>query len=454
MNRLCLYSLLLAAVLAGCSRPMPKAQLVITGGTLLDMTGDAAQPKALKGVVINAGKIERVVLADSPDALPEAESTVDATGKYVLPGLIDAHVHFRPWHPKPSLAWGLTTLHDTGPCGAECGVTDPNGWIADLAKKQNAPDSDGPTLYYTGKKLDGPEGKTDIEVTRLATIDEVVPRIEELVKLGANSIKAEEYLPPDFRKLIVEEAHKRGMEVVGHSANAAVSIDAGMKFIEHVYPIGRALATDMKKAEKDPDPMYMIDAAKIGDFTQKMVDAKVYLNPTLLGRYSNMSPRAKEFASEAEQQLAAPLYAELPKDLHKSLIERYLSAEKMKPADLAKAQKGFANVNAVVKEFATRGGHLIIGSDTSSGRVPGVAFHQEMQMMADAGVPPYRVLLAATRWSAELMRKADEIGTVEAGRQADLVILSADPLADIANTKKVATVIRKGRRVSSGPHSK
>jgi imidazolonepropionase-like amidohydrolase len=120
---------------------------------------------------------------------------------------------------------------------------------------------------------------------------------------------------------------------------------------------------------------------------------------------------------------------------------------------LARAQKGFANVNAVVKEFAARGGHLIIGSDTSSGRVPGIAFHQDMQMMADAGVPNYQVLLAATRWSAELMRKDKEIGTVAAGKQADLVILSADPVADIANTKKITAVIRKGKRVSAGPGS-
>lgn len=446
-----MLALALAASLVACSKPAPKAQLVITGGTLLDMAGEDARPQPLKGVVVNAGKIERIVPADSPDALPEAEATIDAAGQYVLPGLIDAHVHFRPWHPKPSLAWGLTTLQDTGPCGAECGVTDPNGWIVDLARKQNAPDSAGPALYYTGKKLDGPEGKTDVEVTRLNSIDEVVPRIEELVKLGANSIKAEEYLPPDFRKLIVEEANKRGMEVVGHSANAAVSIDAGMKFIEHMYPVGRALATDAKKAEKDPDPMYMADAAKIGDFTQMMVDKKVYLNPTLLGRYSNLSPRAKEFAAEAEQQLAAPLYAELPKDLHKSLIERYLSAEKMKPADLAKAQKGFANVNEFVKQFAARGGHLIVGSDTSSGRVPGIAFHQEMQMLVDAGVPAYRVLLAATRYSAELMRKADLIGTVQPGKQADLVILAADPVVNIANTKAIRAVIRQGKRVSGGP---
>lgn len=446
-----LLVLSLAALLAGCSRPAPKAQLVISGGTLLDMAGDEPQPKPLKGVVVNGGKIDRVILAGEPGALPEAETTVDATGQYVLPGLIDAHVHFRPWHPRPSLAWGLTTLHDTGPCGAECGVDDPNAWIVGLARKVNAADSDGPTLYYTGKKLDGPEGKTDIEVTRLATIDDVVPRIEELVKLGAHSIKAEEYLPPDFRTRIIQESDKRGMAVVGHSANAQVSIDAGMKFIEHMYPIGRALATDPAKAEKDPDPMHMIDTSKIGDFTQKMADARVYLNPTLLGRYSNMSPRAREFAAEAGQWLNAPLYAELPKDLHKGLVDRYLSAEKMKPADLARAQKGFANVNAVVKEFAARGGHLIIGSDTSSGRVPGLAFHQEMRMMADAGVPNYRVLLAATRWSAELMRKDSEIGTVAPGKQADLVILSADPVADIANSRKITTVIRQGKRVSTGP---
>ncbi|MSO21507.1 MAG: hypothetical protein EXQ56_13840 [Acidobacteria bacterium] len=447
-----LQALILGTMLfASCSKPAPKAQLVITGGTLLDMSSEDAQPKALKGIIVNGGKIERVVLADSPDVLPEAEQAVDAAGQYVLPGFIDAHVHFRPWHPKPSLAYGLTTLGDTGPCGAECDVTDPNAWIVGLAQKQNTPESDGPTLYYTGKKLDGPEGKTDIEVTRLATIEEIPTRIDELVKLGSSGIKAEEYLPPDFRKRIVEEAEKRGLPVVGHSANARVSIDAGMKFIEHMYPIGRALATDAKKAEKDPDPMYMIDRAKIADFTQMMVDGKVYLNPTMLGRYSNMSKRAKEFAAEAGQLLTTPLYAELPKELHKSLVERYLSAEKMKPADRAKAEKGFANVNEVVKEFSARGGHLIVGSDTSSGRVPGIAFHQEMQMLVDSGAAPYRVLLAATRYSAELMRKADQIGTVQAGKQADLVILGADPVAEIANAKNIRTVIRKGKRLAVTP---
>jgi imidazolonepropionase-like amidohydrolase len=428
-----------------------KAQLVIRGGTLLDMTSEDAQPKALKGVVVSAGKIERVVLADSPDALPEAEQVVDAAGQYVLPGFIDAHVHYRPWHPKPSLGYGLTTLMDTGPCGAECDVTDPNGWIIGLAQKQNTPESDGPTLYYTGKKLDGLEGKMDIEVTRIESIDEIPARIDELVKLGANGIKVEEYLPPDFRKRIVEEAEKRGLPVVGHSANAQVSITAGMKFIEHMYPVGRALATDAKKAEKDPDPMYMVDRSKIADFTQMMVDNKVYLNPTMLGRYSSLSKRAKDFAAEDAQLLTTPLYAELPKELHKSLIERYSSVDNLKPADRAKAEKSFENVNEFVKEFSSRGGHLVVGSDTSSARVPGIAFHHEMQMLVDAGAAPYRVLLAATRYSAELMRKADQIGTVQAGKQADFVILGADPVADIGNAKNIRAVIRKGKRLTVAP---
>jgi imidazolonepropionase-like amidohydrolase len=445
-RRLFLPALLAACLASACSRAPDgeSAELVIRGGQLLDMVSDAPNVRPIKGLVVSGGRIGRIISADSSDELPNAPQVIEAGTNIVMPGLIDSHIHFRPWVPEPALHFGVTTVMDTGPCGAECG-DDPNGFIIGHAKAMNAPDAAGPTMYYTGIKLDGPDGVEAIEVYRVQSLEEIPEKIDWLAGLGASGIKVEESLPPELRGKIVEEANRRGLPVMGHSRDARESISVGMKFIEHMDPITRLVAKDPAKVAKAPDPADQMDFNKVPEFIKLMVENGVYLNPTMVGRYGAVSARAQEFYEEDKQLLETEVFAKVPQAHRERYLNGSLSARNLPPAEKARRQKGYENVQRFVREFSEAGGLLLAATDMGNSRMPGIALYREMQMLVDAGVSPYKALLGATRYAAGFMKKADLIGTLAEGRQADILVLGSSPVENIAATKDILYVIRKGR---------
>ncbi len=433
-----------AVLLQGCSTA-PDADLVIRGGQLLDMTGEEANLRPIKGLVVRGGKVDQIIAADADEDLPNAPVVIEAGSQIVMPGLIDAHIHYRPGVAAPALHWGMTTLMDTGPCGAECG-DDPNGWIVGHVNDVNSQGPNAPTMYFTGSKLDGPDGYEATEVYRLQSMDEIPVKVEEMAALGASGIKVEQNLPLDYLGRILEEANKRNLPVVGHTWNAREAVGVGMKFMEHMNPIARATALDAAKAEKENDPTYQMDLEKVPELVELMVSEGVFLNPTILGRYGDMSPRAQEIYEEDVALLAMPLYGGIAEDKR----ERYLNGSKppeLSDAERATQEKAFANAQQFVKQFSEAGGRALPSTDMGNSRTPGVSLHREMQLFVDAGVTPYKALLGGTRYSAEMMRKTAEIGTLEEGKLADILILGSNPAEDIAATRDIQYVIRMGNVV-------
>jgi imidazolonepropionase-like amidohydrolase len=431
-------------LLQGCSTA-PDAELVIRGGQLLDMTGEEANLRSIKGLVVRSGKVYQIIADDAIEDLPDAPVVIEAGSDIVMPGLIDAHIHYRPGVAEPALYWGVTTLMDTAPCGAECG-DDPNGWIVGHAKQVNSAGDNGPTMYFTGSKLDGPDGFEALEVYRLQSMDEIPVKVEEMAALGASGIKVEQNLPLDYLGKIVEEANKRNLPVVGHTWNAREAIGVGMKFMEHMNPIARATALDAVKAEKENDPAYQMDPEKVPELVELMVSEGVFLNPTILGRYGDMSPRAHEIYDEDLLLLTTSLYGGIAEDKK----ERYLNGSKpseLSTAERAVQEKAFTNVQQFVKQFSEAGGRALPSTDMGNSRTPGVSLHREMQLFVDAGVTSYKALLGGTRYSAEMMRKTDEIGTLEEGKLADILILGSNPAEDISATRDIRYVIRMGNVV-------
>ena len=167
-----LFALSAFAFLPACSseeqtQTVAEPDLVILGGVLLDMVADNPDPKPLKALIIRDGKIDRIIAADSAEAVPPSANTINADSNYILPGFFDAHVHFRPFlsdagvWKRASNYYGITTLFDTGPCGDRCAKSgqDPNQWIRDYKTFMNSsPIPDGPTLYMTGQRIQGLDG--------------------------------------------------------------------------------------------------------------------------------------------------------------------------------------------------------------------------------------------------------------------------------------------------------
>ncbi|MCZ6767973.1 MAG: amidohydrolase family protein [Acidobacteriota bacterium] len=448
-NRKALVLVFSLLIFGRCSRlgtesSVSSADLVIRNGFLLDMVSDQPQLKPIKGLVISGEKIQKIVPADSSESLPEAPLVIEAGSSYILPGLIDAHVHFRSWFPEIFLHYGVTSLMDTGPCGPDC-EEDPNEWILRHQRALDDGSRKGPTLYITGMKLDGPDGKTDNHIYRLQSLDEISTKIDFLARLGVDAIKAEEDLPVDFRKRIIEEASKRGLPVVGHSRDAIESINVGMRFIEHTYPIARALATDPELAyQLGRSSEHLIDMNRVPEMIDLMLENQVYLNPTLMGRFRFFSERRFQYSREDKELLSQELFQAIPEEYRSRLPDSHLRAETMPPEERRMHEKAYENVKVLLKQFSSKGGLLLAASDALETSMPGLWTHREVQLLVDAGVTPYAALLGATRYPAELMRKQDLIGTVQVGKQADLLIVTANPLQDIAATQDIEYVIKKG----------
>ncbi len=435
--------------------PVPEAELLIQGGILLDMVADEPGPRPIKGIVIRDGKIDSIIAADSTDHLPPAARIINADTNYILPGLIDAHVHFRPFVPdaaiwrRLSLYYGVTTLMDTGPCGETCEETgqDANPWIMEYKDfMNNSPATSGPGLYVTGKRIDGPaEGGHPLAV-QVKSQEEIAQYMDLLVEIGSDGIKVESTLPADLRALVMQEANKRGLPVVGHSKDARESIEAGMKFIEHMWPVvSSTLSGEQPKDMSSPQHDHLMDLEKAPEVVKLMVDNGVYLNPTMVGRYGYFSPHLADWAQEDEKNMQfGGLFSDLSEEKKAPIIALWKRSEKISAKDLANYKIGLEKVNTFIRLLSEAGGKVLAATDAGQERLTGISLHREMQMMVDAGITPYRTLLGATRWPAEMIYKDKLIGTVEVGKQADFVITASNPAENITAAQNIVYVVSKG----------
>jgi hypothetical protein len=439
---------------------VPAADLVIQGGVLLDMVADEPEPRPIKGLVVRDGKIDRIIAANSSEALPEAANTINAGTNYVIPGLIDAHVHFRVWLPgapiwkRASLHYGITTLFDTGPCGEICDETgqEPNEWIKAYKDFMNSnPDNpDGPSLYITGRRIQDKAGKHPAG-EKLETREEISAYMDSLVALGVDGIKVESSVPGDMRAIVMEEANARGLPVVGHSSDAYETINAGMKFIEHMWPVTSSTLTG-----DCPEPLssrrcdYLIDLEKSPALIQTMVDNIVYLNPTLYGGWGAIADSIASGAQEDERAMQpGELYGDMPERFKQGVIRWWSRSESLDAEMLETQKESLAKVGAFLKMLSEAGGRILAATDAGDDKLVGVSLHREMKMLSDAGINPYKVLLGATRWPAEMTYKDDIIGTIEEGKNADILILGANPVENIINARNIQYVVRLGKIMRS-----
>jgi len=428
-------------------------ELVIRGGMLLDMVGDVPDARPIKALIVRNGKIDAIIDADSAESVPQAATVIEAESGYLLPGFIDAHVHFRPWVADASIwkrassYYGITTLFDTGPCGDHCAETgqEASEWIqAYKAFMNSSPIADGPTLFITGRRIQDLAGEHPLG-EKLSSRSEVAEYLDSLVELGVDGVKVEATLPADLRAAVIEEASARGLPVVGHSRDAFESIAAGMKFIEHMWPITSSTAGDPGQKLNSPQDDHLLDLDNTGRLIEALVASGVYVNPTMFGRYGYF---ADSMQGEAERDFESfgfgGLFSDLPESDKDGVRAWWARADRLDAARLERYHQGYANVKAFLKLFSAAGGKVLVATDSGEVRLVGIGLHREMRMLAEAGIPPYRVLLGATRWPAEMIDKHDSIGTIEEGKQADILIFSVDPTTDMQHSQEIRYVIKSG----------
>ena len=442
-----LVTVLLALALFAPAR-LPSQTLVIEGATLIDGTGRA--PVRDSVVVVEGSRITAVGARGAVSYPPQAQ-VISAAGRTLLPGLIDAHIHFLDFMPPMFLHFGVTSVFDTA---------NPTEWILATRDALNTGKIKGPRMFVTGWVVDGPIARSNMDhpterggyKTHVENTEEARAETRRLIRLGVDAIKVHEGLTYELLGAIAEEAHNAGLEVVGHAEDARESVLAGMRFIEHHRPVRRStvrgeLSRDVPEADMDP--------ALFDPLIELLMENNVYFNPTLSRSILHLLSKEREWSALALPYLEDPAWRFIPEARREYWVReaRAPRPAPARPVSMERRAAGRRNVEEFVRRFVEAGGRIVTGPDSAGtsgpSNIPGLAMHIEMEALVDAGLTPMQAILASTKWSAELLGKERDLGTVEPGKLADLILIEGDPLADIRNTRRIRTVILDGKVVDT-----
>jgi Amidohydrolase family len=427
--------------------------LVIEGATLID--GNGASPIVNANIVIRGQKFE-TVSSTTLKTLPANAKVIDARGKYVIPGLIDAHLHYSGFLAELLLAHGVTTAFDISGRNlyqvvqreaiAQGRLMGPRLFVP--VDSVLAPTKPGGIAYGRGGPRSALSSEQAVVIAKGALAD------------GADYINIRRGLTFEAFKATVDFAHAANKAVIaqpiGPTVYAHEAVLAGADILEHAAGVSYSVARDPSVwngwgndeiHSLDLRPFADMDDAKAADLIKLMIAKGTHLELDLIAEGRGLHRQSRKWFEEDVKLLSDPNLAYIPPNAHAKWLANYAELNKRSPVDLEKLKLGYKNYEKFVLMFVKAGGKVLAGDDTSySGwAVPGVGVQREMQLMVDAGLTPMQAIMAATRNTAEAFRVQDRIGTIGAGRFADLVILDANPLADIQNVEKISQVIQNGK---------
>ncbi|WP_353718228.1 amidohydrolase family protein [Dyadobacter sp. 676] len=382
----------------------------ITGATVVDGTG---RPAVADGCVIVSNGTITAVGKRGDIGIPGDAQIVNAAGLTLLPGFIDSHFHLDGVHGLPArfLQNGVTSLRD------------PGAWIEMYDGERNS-GQPVPRLFLAGPHLDmfPPAYPRDAYVVRDA--DEAVREVNRLADRGASVIKVYYRLPPAIIREVCKAAHARGLPVTAHleTTEAREAIEAGLDGVEHITSFGLSLVPQIEGEKYRQMVMADNNARKQGRYeVWKNIDPDDPMTDSLgiflRNRGTFVSPTLGAF----EYQAAAG-----------------------QPFDTARLE-GFIKMKKITGKLHRAGARIVVGSHSM---IPyaetGWAFQREMELLVDSGLSPAEVISAATLQNARFFRIDDRLGSIEKGKQADLVLIKGDPLKNISVTRNVSKVMLNG----------
>lgn len=412
-------------LLVGCAgaprQPAAVHDLLIDDVTVVDVASGALL--AHRRVLIDGESITAVLERHGPP--PRARVRLDGRGRFLLPGLWDMHVHAL-WsgearrHFLPAFVrMGVVGIRDMG---GDFGV------LAE-ARADLAGGAPLPRIVAAGQVLDGPEpiqaeisvGAQDAEAAR--------QRVRELKDKGADFIKVYTLLPRDAYFAAVEEARSLGLPVAGHvpaDVGVVEAAAAGQRSIEHL--------------RDEIEPFCTLAAsAECLEILRKLRQYDAWQVPTLVALH------AKATLDDPARR-ADPRLASLPASLAEEWRGAIASKARRPAGYFEDKRRRFDGELALVLAIAREGVGLLAGSDAGVAfAYPGDGLHEELALMVRAGLSPREALATATLGPARFLGRADRAGSVQAGHDADLLLLSADPLRDIAATRRIEAVVLRGK---------
>jgi imidazolonepropionase-like amidohydrolase len=427
---------------------MNEPLTALVGATLID--GHGGPPVADSIVTVRGDRIEQVGVRGDV-VIPADAVTTDLRGRFLLPGLIDVHVHYFEWMGDLFLAHGVTTVKDVG---------NDLAWIRATRDEIESGTASGPRIYFTGNGLDTPPPRRDHFIG--IENDEMARRtVRTLHEGGAMAIKVRETMRVDLLRPVVDEAHSLGLKVTGHlrSMGAADAARAGIDGLEHATGIVQStldswLTIDLDTLERadvyakyvaERKSFSLIPRGRGEALVRELADRGVALIPTMSGWWRMASDRRERFRQEDASFADDPAYGYVPEQA-RSIWSTSQLYDVPDPDDAAALRYGYDLVRHLLRCHTEQGGAVLGGSDTFIG-VPGLSTQRELLFFVDAGYTPLEAIRMTTIDNARFMDVADELGSVEPGKLADLLVLDADPLASIENIACVAAVYRGGRLV-------
>jgi hypothetical protein len=419
------------AKLSDSARSAPAKLLAITGATLEDSTG---APAIADSVILIKDGVIAAVGSRSTVKIPAGATILDATGKYAIPGLWDMHAHYEQveWGPI-YLAAGVTSMRDVG---NEFDFI--HALHEELDRKQNP--AIGPHLEFAGI-IDG-VGPISLGAVTADTPEQAAAWVEKYKTAGARQIKIYSSVKPEVVKAICAAAHARGMTVTGHipeGMTAVEGVNDGMDQINHIqyeYPYFAHWPTGADgKPDRTKPPIVELDGPKAKELIATLLAHHTVLDPTmaLFETFLNtvpldqLEPGVDHVAPQLREALDSP------------------------PAPADKTALATARWQALVATLRTlhaAGIPVVAGTDQC---IPGYSLHREMEIYVQAGFTPLEALQSATIVAARALGVEKESGSLDAGKRGDVLLLDADPLADIHNSRKVWRTVAAGAVYDPAP---
>jgi imidazolonepropionase-like amidohydrolase len=407
---------------------------VLAGPTLIDGTGDP--PKSNAVIIINGNKIVAVTneteYHDQYYSLINNESArvniLNLTGKYVIPGLFDMHAHvagvrknsynqnFSENALQMLLDYGVTTIR------SPAGPTNQS-----IALKHNVSEGniEGPEIFTAGRLLNGPQIAIPFVEKQISTEEQAQEEVRHQAAAGVDYVKLYVGLPPNLVKAAIDEAHSQGLGVIGHlyMTSWTDAANLGIDALTHGVPVNPFLLPSGDRREQ-----FLENGG--GPFDHFLWLDLVDLNST-----------------EIEEMVNALVENDIPVDPTLSIYEAMLKGDGHDDGfSDPQNQLRWAKVLQLTKIMYDNGVQILSGSDIPNfGLVPGASLHNELELLVEAGIKPLEVIEIATNNGATALGIDDIVGTIQPEKQADMIVLSANPVEDISHSNEIEAVLVDGR---------
>ena len=446
------FILCLGFLLFSCKTSQEKEvyDLVIANGNTIDIeTGSIHQ----QDIFITDGKIVKITDSGSNSDYI-AQKKLEATGKYILPGFWDNHVHFRGGDSlvkankdflKLFIANGITTVRDAGGDLTTSVLT----WKKEIANGRLI----GPTIYTSGPKIDGPNATWPGSLV-VENSDDVSKALDSLQRLKTDFVKIyESRISRNAYLETVSQATKKGLITSGHMPFTVAlkeNIDAGIDAIEHLYYVLKGCSSKEKEITQaiiSKEYGFWQSMGKlINSYDEKtaqntfkqLKENNVYVVPTLHIGHVLSYLDEENHAEDAYLKL-------MPKAIistYEGRINRALNSSEKATKDRKELDTFFIKL---VKSLSDANVSLLAGSDSgafNSYTYPGISLHRELEAFVDAGIAPLKALQASAYNGAHFLKRNNDYGSISIHKVSDLVLLNANPLEDIKNTRRIFRIIK------------